>query len=149
MHGRRFGEVASLDYEDINFKEGTYTIRAINNKAKVDMTYVLTKWQQETLPENIPESGLVFSSMNSSTKQLNSGTVTSNHWNLNCSLHDTRHIIGNTLVSKGVSIEIIGRILGHKPKKNIITNRYSKVSSESANEALIAMLETVLIKENK
>jgi len=145
MHGRRFGEVSSLDYKDINLEEGTYTIKAINNKAKVDMTYNLTKWQLATLSENDPKSGLVFSSMNSSTKQLNSGTITSNHWILNCTMHDVRHIIGNTLVSKGVSIEIIGRILGHKPKKNIITNRYSKVSAKAADEALYDMLEGVLV----
>ncbi|MDA7817421.1 tyrosine-type recombinase/integrase [Sulfurimonas sp.] len=146
MHGRRFGEVSSLEYQNIDLDEGTYTIRAENNKAKVDMTYKLTKWQKETLPtEKMPESGLVFSAITSSVKRINHGTVSSNHWNLNCTIHDLRHIIGSTLVSNGVSIEIIGRILGHKPQKNIITNRYSEVSAEAADDALCSMLEKVLV----
>ena len=146
MHGRRFGEVTSLEYEDINLDNNTYTIRAVNNKAKIDMTYILTPWQKATL-DNISESGLVFPSINDATKKINSGTISSNHWDLNCTIHDLRHIIGNTLVNNDVSIEIIGRILGHKPKKSIITNRYAKVSAEKANEALILMLQNVLIGE--
>jgi len=144
MHGRRFGEVASLDYKDIDLENNTYTIRAENNKAKVDMTYILTKWQRETL--NIgTTSGLVFPSMTDATKKINSGTITSNHWKYSCTLHDIRHIIGNTLVNRDVSIEVIGRILGHKPKKNIITNRYAKVSAEKANKVLCELLEEVFI----
>lgn len=144
MHGRRFGEVSSLDYKDINFDAGTYTIKAENNKAGEDMTYMLTKWQRATLNEK-NTSGLIFSSINSSVKRITHGTVSANHWDLNCTMHDLRHIIGNTLVSKGVSIEIIGRILGHKPSKNVITNRYSEVSAEAADEALCQMLKEVLI----
>jgi len=148
MHGRRFGEVSSLDYEDINIEENTYTIRAKNNKAKVDMTYILTKWQRETL-NSFTDEGLVFPSINDSTKKINGGSIGTNHWSLKCTIHDLRHIIGNTLVNSDVSIEVIGRILGHKPKKNIITNRYAKVSAEKANTSLVAMLEKVLIKEEQ
>ncbi len=143
MHGRRFGEVSSLDYDDIDLDNGTYTIRKENNKARKDMTYVLTQWQSDTLTED--GEGLVFPSVNSPHKQMYSGTITTNHWDLPCTMHDLRHIIGNTLVSKGVSIEIIGRILGHKPQKNIITNRYANVSAEAANKALVEMLKEVLI----
>ncbi len=145
MHGRRFGEVATLDYGDIDVNEGTYVIRKENNKANKDMTYILTGWQREALLDDIPESGLVFPSVNSPYKRMYSGTITTNHWDLNCTMHDLRHIIGNTLVSKGTSIEVIGRILGHKPQKNIITNRYAEVSAEAANGALVNMLEEVLV----
>jgi len=144
MHGRRLGEVTSLEYEDIDMEEGTYTIQAKNNKAKVDMTYILTQWQKDTL-DVISESGLVFPSINNSSKKISSGTILSNHWKLNCTIHDLRHIIGNTLVNNDVSIEVIGRILGHKPKKNVITNRYAKVTADKANMALSAMLKEVLI----
>lgn len=144
MHGRRLGEVTSLEYQDIDTDNGTYTIRAENNKAKVDMTYVLTPWQRKTL-DNISEEGLVFPSINNATKRITSGTILSNHWDLKCTIHDLRHIIGNTLVNNDVSIEVIGCILGHKPKKNIITNRYAKVSMEKANKALSLMLKDVLL----
>ena len=146
MHGRRLGEVTSLEYQDIDFDNNTYTIRAVNNKAKVDMTYILTSWQKATL-DNISEKGLVFPSINDATKKINSGTISSNHWKLKCTIHDLRHIIGNTLVNNDVSMDVIGRILGHKPKKSIITNRYAKVSAEKANTALISILKNVLIGE--
>ena len=145
MHGRRFGEVASLDFSDIDIQAGTYTIKAENNKARTKMKYILTKWQRESLPEELPESGLVFPSVNNPNKRMYSGTVTTNHWGLPCTLHDLRHIIGNTLVNRGVSIEIIGRILGHKPPKKVMTYRYSKVSPEAASEALTKMLKEVLV----
>lgn len=36
MHGRRKNEVLSLQWSDIDLKNNTYTIRAINNKARVN-----------------------------------------------------------------------------------------------------------------
>lgn len=36
MHGRKFGEVVSLDWRDIDFQKNIYTIRAINYKARID-----------------------------------------------------------------------------------------------------------------
>ena len=59
LHGRRVGEVLSLDWKNVNLKNGTYTITAENNKAKVDMTYKLTPYQLETLGKP-KRSGLVF-----------------------------------------------------------------------------------------
>lgn len=144
MHGRRFGEVSSLEYSDINIEDGEYTIQKKNNKARVPMTYKLTKWQRDTLPETLPEEGLVFPSLNDSAKKLNTSTV-SGHFSLDCTLHDLRHILGNALINRDVGIEKIGRILGHKPSKRIITNRYAKVTPEAANKVLVELLDEVLI----
>ena len=141
MHGRRFGEVASLTYEDIDFDSGTYTIRKENNKARVAMTYKLTKWQFDTLDSK--GKGLCFPSMNSDSRKMNSSTLQA-HFKLGCTLHDLRHVLGTALINSGVSIEVIGRILGHKPTKNVITNRYAKVSAEAAQDALEGVLNDVL-----
>lgn len=142
MHGRRFGEVATLTYDDIDFDKGTYTIKKENNKARVNMTYKLTQWQLETLKPN--GDGIVFHSVNNSEKTMNSGTLQA-HFKLPCTLHDLRHVLGNTLVNSGTPIEVIGRILGHKPSKNVITNRYAKVEAEVANDALVKVLKEVLV----
>lgn len=154
MHGRRFGEVASLRYEDIDLEADEYTIRKENNKARKAMTYKLAKWQRDTLPEEFPEplkddegndvSRLVFPSVNNMEKQLNSSTVQA-HFKLDCTMHDLRHILGGALVNSGVSMDIIGFILGHKPDKRNITTRYSKVTPEVANKALVKVLKEVLI----
>ncbi len=141
MHGRRFGEVASLEYSDIDFDEGTYTIRKENNKARVPMTYKLTQWQLDTL--HTGGSGLVFPSVNSSTSRMNSGTLQA-HYSLNCTMHDMRHILGNELINNNVGIQVIGKILGHKPDKRNITTRYAKVTPEVASEALVGVLKEVL-----
>jgi len=49
MHGRRFNEVVTLKWEDIDFTNSTYTIKALNNKARVDMTYHLSNRLKEVL----------------------------------------------------------------------------------------------------
>ncbi|MCD6172743.1 MAG: hypothetical protein J7J96_03005, partial [Sulfurimonas sp.] len=43
MHGRRFNEVITLEWKDIDFQNATYTVKALNNKARIDMTYHLSK----------------------------------------------------------------------------------------------------------
>jgi len=54
-------------------------------------------------------------------------------------IHDTRHLLGNTLINKGVSEDIIAKVLGHQSFS--ITSRYSKVHINTINEALNIYLE--------
>ena len=68
MHGRRFGEVVTLEWSDINFEENIYTVRALNNKARVDMIYHLSHRLKETLESiGIKQSGYIFTKINNST----------------------------------------------------------------------------------
>lgn len=54
-------------------------------------------------------------------------------------IHDTRHLLGNTLINKGVTEDIIGKVLGHQ--SYTITSRYAKVHINSIKEALDIYLE--------
>ena len=41
LYGRRWNEIRTLQWSDINFKQNTYTIRAENNKINENQTYEL------------------------------------------------------------------------------------------------------------
>lgn len=148
MHGRRLNEVLTLDWKDINFKAGTYTIRAENNKARIDMTYSITDRLQVVLDSFYKQkSGFVFPAINDESKQLSSDTVR-NHWKSELHLHDLRHLIGGHLVNMGVSYEIIGAILGHTPTTGNITSRYSKVKANTASDVVTSMLDDLIVKSD-
>lgn len=144
MHGRRLNEVLTLDWKDVNFKAGTYTIRAENNKARIDMTYSITERLQVVLDNFYQQkSGFVFPAINDESKPLSSGTIR-NHWKSELHLHDLRHLIGGHLVNMGISYEIIGAILGHTPTTGNITSRYSKVKANTVSEVITSMLDELI-----
>jgi len=159
LHGRRLNEILSLEWSDINFKQGTYMIRAVNNKAKVDMTYILTPYLLKTL-EAKKKSGYVFPAINDSKKQMVQATL-NNHWRkvrdavlgdwtLNkreatsdeFHLHDIRHLIGGALINNGTPDEITGAVLGHT--RSSITSRYADIQASTANDALMKVLNDVI-----
>ncbi len=159
LHGRRVNEVLTLDWDDVNLKSGTYTIAAKNNKAKIDMTYKMTPYQIAALPKQ-KTKGLVFPSRK--TKTVIGADVLWNHWKLvrkavgtwtlngkevtatELHLHDIRHLIATEMLNKyGIVDEISGAALGHT--RSSVTSRYAKILSESVNEAVMKVLDGVLV----
>lgn len=49
-------------------------------------------------------------------------------------IHDTRHLLGNTMVNRGESLESIGAALGHSSVA--VTKRYSKTSLQTVDNLL-------------
>ncbi len=140
-HGRRQNEILSLSWEDINFENGTYTIKFENNKVRKPMTYKLTHELIKTLETlGIGEKGYIFHALKDNTKKMSKETVR-NHWNkileqvgIKIRMHDLRHLIGGTLVSSGKTLEQVASVLGHTSTS--VTKRYSKVREEVAAESL-------------
>lgn len=140
-HGRRLNEILSLEWQDINLDNQTYTIRFENNKVRKPMTYKLTKAQLDTLDlTNTPKNGYVFPAITRKDKKMDKGTVR-NHWekilkevDIKIRIHDLRHLIGGTLVSEGKTLEQVASVLGHTSTS--VTKRYSKVRQEVAAESL-------------
>lgn len=136
-HGRRQNEILSLQWEDINFNNNTYTIKFENNKVRKSMTYKLTDVLLETLNNTgIKKSGYIFHSITDENKKMNKGTIR-NHWekvlkelDIQIRMHDLRHLIGGTLVSSGKTLEQVASVLGHTSTS--VTKRYSKVRQEVA-----------------
>ncbi len=165
MHGRRVNEVLTLDWENVNLKNGTYTITAKNNKAKIKMTYKLTSYQLETLPKP-KKKGLVFpprkgSKNKDGTERIIGADVLWTHWKkvrpvvedftLNdkevdyteLHIHDLRHLIATEMLNKYYIVdEISGAVLGHT--RAGITPRYAKMLIESVDEAIMKVLDGVL-----
>jgi len=140
-HGRRQNETLSLQWQDINFDNNTYTIRFENNKVRKPMTYRLTSELQSTLEKiGVKERGFIFHAQKDESKKMSKDTVR-NHWNkvleqlgVKIRMHDLRHLIGGTLVSSGKTLEQVASVLGHTSTS--VTKRYSKVREEVAAESL-------------
>ena len=158
-HGRRLNEVLTLDWENINLKDGTYTITAAFNKTKKDQIYKLTKYQMDTLRTPM-KKGYVFPARKDYTKKIES-TVIWDHWmrvrkvvdtwTLNgkevdssyLHMHDLRHLIATELLNKyGVLDEISGAVLGHT--RSGITGRYAEIMAESVHDSIERLLDGVL-----
>ena len=146
--GRRLNELLSLEWEQINFEEHTYSIKSDKNKAGVTMVYRLRDNILEALKHFKKDSPFVFHAVTDKSKQMTKHTVRG-HWNKllknakinHLRIHDLRHIIGNDLVSNNYTLEEIAQVLGHTSTS--VTKRYSKVRETKASEALDSFFSRV------
>ncbi len=144
MHGRRFGEVVTLEWSDINFEENIYTVRALNNKARVDMIYHLSHRLKETLESiGIKQSGYIFTKMNNKNEPYSKGAIR-NHWkDKPIVIHQIRNCIATYLKNgMGIGDDVAGAILGHKQNKTI-TSRYGKINYYSFGKVIDDMLDEI------
>ncbi len=144
MHGRRFGEVVTLEWSDINFEENIYTVRALNNKARVDMIYHLSHRLKETLESiGIKKSGYIFTKINNKNEPYSKGAIR-NHWkNKPIVIHQIRNCIATYLKNgMGIGDDVAGAILGHKQNKTI-TSRYGKINYYSFGKVIDDMLDEI------
>ena len=139
--GRRLNELLSLEWEQIDFNNQTYSIKSANNKAGVSMQYRLRDNIKDALKGFNQDSSFVFHALTNDKKPMSRDTVRG-HWLrlLNSAniehlrIHDLRHIIGSDLVSNNHTLEEVAQVLGHTSTS--VTKRYSKVREEKATEAL-------------
>lgn len=156
LHGRRRGEVLSLKWEDINFKDSTYTIKDISNKVDINMTYTLSSRLYNTLkalagtkkPEEM--KGYVFKSINDNDKPLNGGTLR-NHWKnirrdnhfLFNRMHDIRKLLGEYLMNQMLQNEnVVDTVLGHIPSG--IASRYATIKNTTVGSIVDRALDGLL-----
>jgi len=147
-HGRRVNEVLSLQWDDINIEDGTYTIKLESNKARKNMIYGLSDELLDTLSNRDKTAKYIFHSINDKNKKMHNDTI-KRHWLKiledaeleNIRIHDLRHIVGLTLVNAGESLETIAAVLGHTTTS--ITKRYSKVRTETATKATSKFMEII------
>ncbi|MCK5539219.1 MAG: tyrosine-type recombinase/integrase [Bacteroidales bacterium] len=146
MHGRRRKEVLTLEWIDIDTEKNTYTIRAINNKAKVDMTYHLTPRLKSTFEIiGIKKKGFVFKALKNPDEALSGSTVRT-HWdNIETSIvmHQIRNCIATYLKNvHGASNEMAGYILGHT-QSSTVTERYGTFGHMKLSDTLNLMLDEI------
>ena len=143
--GRRQNEVLTLKWQNINLDQKTYVIEDIYSKIRKRQEYPLSKPLEEFLTEfGIQKIGYVFKG--EKTPHITKNTFRG-HWKKllknadieNMRIHDTRHLLGNTMVNKGFSLEAIGKSLGHSSTQ--VTKRYAKTSLNTANDLLNSYME--------
>jgi len=122
-----------------------YVIQAGKSKDRKRHEYPLSEPLKIFLKEyGIKKRGYLFEGVK--TPHVTDNTFR-NHWESlikktdigKMRIHDTRHLLGNTLINKGVTEDIIGKVLGHQ--SYTITSRYAKVHIDTINEALNIYLE--------
>lgn len=147
--GRRWNEVRTLQWKDIDLIRNTYTIRAENNKIGQDQTYDIPLPIRTSI-ENIcdEKSGLVFKSpvtgkeLHPPKMQLAKIKKTSGVEQL--TLHYFRHILVSALGEMGTAGTILSASLGHTNLSTVDnfyrTANHTKASIE-ANEAIFKLLQ--------
>ena len=157
--GRRLNEVLSMRYEDLNLSDMSYVVKPENNKVRRRMEYGLTDELIEEVRglSSVPledRTGYIFIAPRAGGKLMAQSVWW--HWKrlvkladdkdssddtLSLRIHDIRHIIGNTLVSSGKTLEEVAAVLGHT--NTTVTNRYSKVRRVVSDGALNDFMKIV------
>lgn len=145
--GRRINEVLTLDWRNINFNAKTYKIEYIYAKSRKIKDFPLNGILEEFLLSYKPKkTGYIFTAEKNPKKPLSQETFR-RHWKKvidrldidKMRIHDTRHLLGNTMVNKGFSLEAVGKAMGHSSVH--VTKRYAKVDLNTANDVLNDYLE--------
>lgn len=141
--GLRFGEVASLCWEDCNFDKGQILIR--DPKARANRFAFMTKRVSKVLQgRKEARSGLIFVDANGNKIGRISKTfrrIADEMFNqevddprLRVCFHTLRHTFASWLVSGGVSLYEVKELMGHADFS--MTQRYSHLSPEGLRAAV-------------
>ena len=138
--GRRLNEALTMQWQNIYFDQKTYVIEDKYSKIRRRQEYPLLKPLEDFLLEySINKRGFIFTGettdyVTSNTFRRHWHEVTKNAGIENMRIHDTRHLLGNTLVNRGESLENIGKVLGHSSVA--VTKRYAKTNLQTADKLL-------------
>jgi len=147
--GRRWNEVRTLKWTDIDLIHNTYTIRAENNKIGQDQTYDIPLPIRVAI-ENIStnKDGLVFKSSVTGKElyppKLQLAKIKKVSGVEQLTLHYFRHILVSALGEMGTAGTILSASLGHTNLSTVDnfyrTANHTKASVE-ANEAIVKLLQ--------
>ncbi len=117
LFGRRFNEIATLEWQDIDILNNTYTIKANNNKIKEEQTYELPGQIAHALQDLKTDSILVFPSpmtgrkISTPKRQLTKLRQATGIKEL--TMHYFRHILVSAMGEIGVAGTVLSASLGH------------------------------------
>lgn len=144
LYGRRWNEIRTLEWKDINFTLNRYTIRSENNKIEEDQTYDLPLPLIDSLQKiKDNKNGLVFKSPKTQKElhvpkfQLAKIKEKANIPEL--TMHYFRHILVSAMGEMGTASTILSASLGHTNLQTVndyyLSANHTKASAE-ANKAL-------------
>lgn len=140
LRGRRANEVLSLEWQHIDLEANRYTIIDSQSKIRKTLSFPLDEELKASLGcLKRKEKGLVFVSSKTGKKFY---SFPKRLWNQikddlgieDMKIHDFRHLLGFTLVNKGVPLEYISKALGHS--KITTTQMYSNQKEKMAGDAI-------------
>jgi integrase len=153
LYGRRWNEIRTLQWSDVNFLTSRYTIRAENNKIDQNQTYELSAPIAEALSHIKDEhSGLVFKSpvtgaeLYPPKKQLAKIKDTANIPEL--TMHYFRHILVSAMGEAGTATTILSASLGHTNLDTVNNFYLSANHTKASQEANIAIAALTTKKLN-
>jgi integrase len=154
--GLRIGEIIGLTWDDIDFFKGTIKVnkqwkelkrglwgfgpvkRKKSNRmvpAPQELLKELKKYKKNS-PANI--DGRLFFIHSTATASGNLQTIYE-RIGFNISVHDLRHTYATLLLSNGIDLETVAKLLGHKAEETMRT--YSHVTSDMMDRATKAINE--------
>jgi integrase len=118
LYGRRWNEIATLEWSDIDLLNNTYTIRAENNKIGEEQTYDLPPVILEAINQITDEKiGLVFKSPITGKKLHSPKKPLSKLRNFvdipELTMHYFRHILVSAMGEMGTAGTVLSASLGH------------------------------------
>jgi len=147
------GEVLSMRWENIDFERGVWGKPAAATKQKRDHHVPLTAEAMALLEarRKATNGDWVFPARYSPTGHLTSIRV---FWSQvckragipDCHIHDLRHTFASLAARQGVSLQVVGGLLGHSDHKT--TNRYLHLYDGPLRAAVKAVAEVVAMKKN-
>jgi len=142
LTGARRGEVLSAEWSQFDLAEGVWTKPSSHTKTKIEHRVPLSAPARQLLAEmraNAPDSTYLFPARaGAETGHL---TEIKKSWAALCKaadlsgirIHDLRHTYASVLASAGLSLPIIGALLGHTQPRT--TARYAHVSDDPLRAA--------------
>jgi integrase len=139
LTGARLNEVLSATWDQFDLRAGVWTKPASNTKQKRTHRVPLSAAAMALLSEMETTSDYLFPSPAAS--QPLSGTAIRKHWVAicesadikSCRIHDLRHSFASVLASAGLSLPVIGALLGHTQAAT--TARYSHLLDDTLRAA--------------
>jgi integrase len=144
--GLRFGEIASLTWQDVDLSKGVLTIR----DAKAGSRHAFLTEQAVEMPRNRPQgkpSDYVFQGRKGKLDRisitfarivdelkLNAGI---DDPRLRICFHSCRHSYASWLIEQGADLYTVQKLLGHKT--NVMTKRYAHLSENRLTDGAKAL----------
>ena len=138
LHGRRRLETLKLQMSDFDFVNMKYTIKAENSKTRRQYEYPITDMLFDEIKDLSEFPTISTTKVEWHFKQLKKRAGIQN---TDFRTHDFRHIVGTIGVNNGLSLEQIGKALGHNSINT--TRRYSNVRLKQANTVITSVLSTI------
>jgi len=147
LFGRRWNEIATLTWNDVNMNNNRYTIQAEHNKVGINQTYDLPLIIKEPLLQLQDNKGLVFKSpvtggkLHSPRKQLNKIKEDTGIDEL--TMHYFRHILVTALGETGTTATVLSASLGHT-KAETVDEYYRTINHLKGSQDANKQLENII-----